>query len=180
MLRVLLVEDDEPLRLALADALGSWYSVESVDGARAALAYLETGAPDVIILDLMMPVMDGAQFMAAYQARGGGGPVILISASFERRNTWRALGVAEYLQKPFFVGELVDCVRKVTRRGPTGAPSADGGLSPAGDPDDVTGARSARRPHPHPLAPTSPRLAHMPVTSALALMNFDRLRFRSS
>jgi DNA-binding response OmpR family regulator len=148
MLRVLLIEDDEPLRQALADALGSWYDVYSVAGAQAALELLMDDRPDVIVLDLMMPGMDGVQFMAAYRGRGLTCPVILISASFERRHSWRELGVSAYLQKPFFVGELVDCVRKVTRGGAGGSPAMDGdGVTTIGDPDDLGGSRGlgARR-----------------------------------
>jgi len=83
---VLVVDDDADLREALADVLQeSGYDVLTAEHGKAALAVLEGTLPDVILLDLMMPVMDGPTFAVERKKnpRAAGIPVVLFSADPE-------------------------------------------------------------------------------------------------
>ncbi len=81
--RVLVVEDDEPTRALLHDMLmKEGCTVDLAEDGLAALARLETGTPDLILLDLMMPRMDGFQFVEAMRAKPGhaGIPIVVLTA----------------------------------------------------------------------------------------------------
>ena len=93
-IRVLIAEDDTATRAALVMLLqGEGYTADSVSDGRAALAYLRSGAPapHLIILDLMMPVMDGESFMEALQHHPRAAlhdvPVAILTASRQRSTT---------------------------------------------------------------------------------------------
>jgi len=103
---LLLVEDDSDQRDALALLLEDrGYSVTATASGRAGLDYLADGLhPCLIVLDLMMPDMDGADFMRAYHEAAGAGascaPVILYSAGIDLGAYAHAGGAAAYVQKP--------------------------------------------------------------------------------
>jgi CheY-like chemotaxis protein len=106
MKRILLVEDSEDIRWSLAELLtAEGYSVHEAENGAQALRALE-GAPelpDLILLDLWMPAMDGVSFRARQQAdaRLAPIPVLLMSASADLPVRARELGVEGYLMKPF-------------------------------------------------------------------------------
>jgi CheY-like chemotaxis protein len=125
---VLLVEDDLATREALAAALQDrGFAVTSVPNGREALAKLREGQlPSVILLDLMMPVMDGWQFRAEQlrEARLSPIPVVIVTASGDVRHKAAALGAVGYLQKPVEMDELIAHVQRYC------APQAGLELSP--------------------------------------------------
>ena len=118
--RVLVVDDEAQIRRALQTALtGHGYRVDAVAGGDAALEYLATQPPDVLVLDLVMPGTDG--FAVLQQTRVWSNvPIIVLSARGEERDKIRALdmGADDYLTKPFGMGELLARVRAMLRRRP--------------------------------------------------------------
>jgi len=120
--RVLIVDDEAQIRRALRTGLiGHGYTVEVAEGGEAALAAIAAHPPDVAVLDLVMPGIDG--FEVLRQLREWSRlPVIVLSAHGEERDKVEALdlGADDYLTKPFGMGELLARLRAVLRR--TGAP----------------------------------------------------------
>jgi CheY-like chemotaxis protein len=112
--RILLVEDDDDLRDAVAESLeDEGYRVESAIHGADALAKLNSGArPDVILLDLMMPVMDGWQFRAAQLAHPEHAhiPVIVITAAGSLK---KQIDARQIIRKPFAPEELLRAVAAV-------------------------------------------------------------------
>jgi two-component system, OmpR family, KDP operon response regulator KdpE len=121
--RVLVVDDEAQIRRAMRTALlGHGYEVELVADGEEALAILATQPPDVMVLDLMMPGLDG--FEVLRQTRSWTSlPIIVLSARGQERDKVRALdlGADDYLTKPFGIAELVARLRAVLRR--TGSPA---------------------------------------------------------
>jgi CheY-like chemotaxis protein len=108
--RVLVVDDDRDIRELLVELLGGeGYLVSSAADGRQALREAHAHRPDVILLDLMMPVMDGYQFRAAQLEDPDLAqvPVVIISA-FDHR-----LEAAAVIQKPFLVEELLATVHRL-------------------------------------------------------------------
>jgi len=108
--RVLVVDDDRELREALVELLeGEGYHVSSAGDGRQALTKASARRPDVILLDLMMPVMSGWQFRAA-QVRDpalSSIPVIVMSA------TSNDLPAAATVSKPCRIEDVLEAVRRV-------------------------------------------------------------------
>lgn len=119
---VLIVEDDPTIRQLLGDALvdEGYAVVDAANGQEAleALAQLHPDAPAAIILDLMMPVMDGWNFRAKQLNRGlaPNTPVIVLSASRRAATSTDELNARVVLPKPFDLGELLDVVASATGR----------------------------------------------------------------
>ena len=111
--RILVVDDDALIRETLATALGDeGYAVRVAPDGRAALSALGTWRPDVIVLDLMMPVMDGVAFRAAQRsvAETAQIPVIVLSAAHEVQSRAASLDPAAIFAKPFDLGALLDAI----------------------------------------------------------------------
>lgn len=117
--RVLIIEDERPMRTALADALGAeGYRVfTAVDGEEGLARALEH-RPDLILLDLMMPRLDGYAVCAELRRRSCIAPVLMLTAKgrLEDRVRGLDLGADDYLVKPFSTEELLARVRAVLRR----------------------------------------------------------------
>jgi CheY-like chemotaxis protein len=115
----LIVDDDKHIREALREYLnGDGFEVVCAADGQEALEVLQQGTrPDVIVLDLLMPVMDGWDFRAA-QLRDPAlakVPVVIISASgFSAATVVSQLKAADYLAKPLNPGMLVDVLRRVS------------------------------------------------------------------
>lgn len=120
MTRVLLVDDDASIRELVPAALrAEGHEVRCAADGAAALRELESYTPDVILLDMRMPGMDGWEFSRAYRARPGQrAPVIVFSAARDAREWAAAVQADGVLDKPFELDELYALVQ---RFGPTAA-----------------------------------------------------------
>ncbi|HET8524627.1 MAG TPA: response regulator [Thermomicrobiales bacterium] len=118
--RVLIVDDEPQIRRALRTAFeGHGYQVAVAEDATSAFATIGTWAPDVMVLDLVMPTVDG--FDVLRQTRTWSNmPVIVLSARGQEQDKVRALdlGADDYLTKPFGMAELLARVRALLRRLP--------------------------------------------------------------
>ncbi len=131
--RILVVDDEPQIRRALDIALrGHDYAVQLADGSAAALVQLGTQPPDLLILDLMLPDLDGLSLLRELRTWSEI-PVIVLSARGEEATKIEALdlGADDYLTKPFSIGELLARVRALLRRGKESpAPALEvGGIS---------------------------------------------------
>jgi two-component system phosphate regulon response regulator OmpR len=117
--RILIIDDDERLAAMLRSYLeGRGYSVEhSADGA-AGLARLRNSRPDAVVLDVMLPDLDGFEVLRRIRA-GSQVPVVMLTARGEDtdRIVGLELGADDYLPKPFNPRELVARLAAVLRRG---------------------------------------------------------------
>ncbi|MGN1184365.1 MAG: response regulator transcription factor [Oliverpabstia sp.] len=117
-MRLLLAEDEKALSKALTAILErNNYSVDAVYDGQAALEYLETGNYDGVILDIMMPKVDGITVLKEIRRRGNLIPVILLTAKSEVDDKVAGLdaGANDYLAKPFHSKELLARIRAMTR-----------------------------------------------------------------
>jgi two-component system KDP operon response regulator KdpE len=117
--RVLIVDDEVSLCQALRRALtGYGYRVEVAADGEAALDVVATWAPDVVVLDLVMPRVDGFAVLDHVRAWSHV-PIIVLSSRGQERDKVRALdlGADDYLTKPFGIAELLARIRAVLRRG---------------------------------------------------------------
>jgi DNA-binding response OmpR family regulator len=135
---VLLVEDDPGVRHVVVEALSDeGYTVREAADGRAALALLATWQPDVILLDLMMPGLDGRAFRAEQRrlAAMADVPLVVLSASRHAPAAGVELGATAVVAKPFDLTELIATVDRVApRRRRDGAqrpPAGAGSGSPA-------------------------------------------------
>lgn len=122
----MLVEDDRALREAVATALrAAGFQVAMVGDGAAAVVALQAGTPDVVLLDIGLPFVDGWRVLGEMHGRRQP-PVIIISARGDEQDKVRALdsGADDYLAKPFGTEELLARIRAVVRRAqPTAAPA---------------------------------------------------------
>jgi two-component system, OmpR family, response regulator MprA len=122
--RVLVVDDDPPLQRMLARTLGAeGYAVSVAADGGAALAEAERSLPDVIVLDVAMPGMDGLAVCRRLRAKGMTAPVLMLTARDAVPDRVRGLeaGADDYLVKPFATTELIARIHALTRRGAHGA-----------------------------------------------------------
>jgi len=119
MTRILVVEDERNLAMGLqANLEVEGYEVVVAHTGDAGLTEAAARSPDLIILDLMLPVLDGYQVLAALRARGIETPVIILSARAEEIDKVRGFraGADDYVTKPFGVMELLLRVQALLRR----------------------------------------------------------------
>lgn len=117
-MRLLLCEDERSLSRAISTILEkNNYSVDAVFDGEEALEYAQTGNYDGIILDLMMPKLDGMSVLKTIRDRGDSTPVLILSAKSEIENKVDGLdaGANDYLTKPFEFRELLARIRAMTR-----------------------------------------------------------------
>jgi two-component system alkaline phosphatase synthesis response regulator PhoP len=137
-LRVLVIEDEEALRMALGDALRAegFLVLEAADGERGlALALAE--APDVVLLDLMLPGRDGFSVLRAIREDRLSSAVVILSARGEEWDRVQGFeyGADDYVVKPFSTRELLLRVRAVAQRSSGATPGLreEGGRVRIGD-----------------------------------------------
>lgn len=119
-MRVLVVEDYPSLRESIAVALTeNGFSVDTEEDGAAALRRLEQTPYDAVVLDVMLPKLDGFAVVKEIRSRGLDTKVILLTArdSIEDRVTGLDLGADDYLSKPFAMAELLARVRRLVRSG---------------------------------------------------------------
>lgn len=129
MPKVLIVEDDPVIAQGMASHLSSsdFDPVVVADG-QVALSRLRYEQPDVCVLDLMLPGLDGWKLIEAARAEGIGTPIVVVSARGTEHDRVHALelGADDYLVKPFSMKELVARVRSAARRGVRAQPAERG------------------------------------------------------
>lgn len=118
-MRLLLAEDEKDLSKALVAILEhNHYSVDAVYDGKEALEYLESADYDGVILDIMMPKMDGITVLKTIREKGDSVPVLMLTAKAEIDDCVLGLdsGADDYLSKPFNTKELLARIRSITRR----------------------------------------------------------------
>jgi len=111
--RILVVDDDDSIRQFIGMALGdAGYEVVLAEHGRAALLAVEQAPPDLILLDMRMPVMDGWAFASAYrQLPPPHAPVVVLTAARDATQSGAEVGADACLAKPFELGVLLGLVR---------------------------------------------------------------------
>lgn len=128
-MKILLAEDEKRMNRALCEILRQeGYDVDSFEDGKNALLFIKSGIYDVIILDVMMPGMNG--YLVAQEARKAGirTPILMLTAKSELDDKVEGLdsGADDYLTKPFMTKELLARIRALVRRG---LPVNDGNLT---------------------------------------------------
>lgn len=117
-MRILLAEDERSLSRAIVALLEkNNYSADAVYDGEEALSYLEAGNYDALILDIMMPKMDGMTVLRRLREQGNPIPVLMLTAKSEVSDKVLGLdsGANDYLTKPFSTKELMARIRAITR-----------------------------------------------------------------
>ncbi len=116
---LLIVDDEDNLRSMLRAALSHHgFDVTEADNGRSALEAVATERPDLIVLDVMMPDLDGFEVCRRLRADGDDTPVLFLTAKDDTADKVRGLTIGgdDYLQKPFSLDELVARAEAVLRR----------------------------------------------------------------
>jgi two-component system response regulator MprA len=140
---VLVVDDDPPLRRMLQRTLrAEGFEVTLATDGGGALAEAERAAPDVIVLDVALPVLDGIGVCRRLRSKGLATPILMLTArdAVADRVAGLEAGADDYLAKPFAVQELVARIRALTRRHADASP-----LLSYADVTLDTGARTCQR-----------------------------------
>ncbi|MEU5475920.1 response regulator transcription factor [Streptomyces lydicus] len=147
---VLLAEDDRPIRTALERALTlEGYRVTAVADGIQALAAAHRERPDVILLDVMMPGIDGLQVCQVLRAEQDRTPILMLTARVETADRIAGLdaGADDYVVKPFEVEEVFARLRALLRRTTAGDGATAGTgtetAGEAGEPGEASAARAA-------------------------------------
>ena len=118
-MRLLIIEDEAPMRTALVETLASeGYRVQSASDGVTGLEMACTAAYDLVLLDVMMPGLDGFAVCRALRQRGRDMPVLMLTAKGQIDDRVEGLdsGADDYLMKPFSLKELLARVRALLRR----------------------------------------------------------------
>jgi DNA-binding response OmpR family regulator len=129
-LRVLVVEDEFGIAKPLRNALErEGYLVSVSDTGGGALKLVRTWLPDVVLLDLMLPDIDGREVAREIRTFSGV-PIIMVTARADEsdRIVGLEIGADDYVTKPYSIGELIARIRAVTRRAKGSATTAGGAL----------------------------------------------------
>jgi EAL domain-containing protein (putative c-di-GMP-specific phosphodiesterase class I) len=112
--RHVLVADDEPAIVEMIRAILEEYGFRVVTAANGseALRLVEEAEPEVVLLDMNMPVLDGEGFIAALRERGIPTPIVVMTAGSSARRWAAQLGADAYLSKPFELSSLVDVTKR--------------------------------------------------------------------
>lgn len=125
-MRILVAEDESSIARALKALLEkNKYTVDVVDNGTDALAYITFSPYDALVLDIMMPGMDGIQVLRAARTQGVATPALFLTAKSQVEDRVAGLdaGADDYLPKPFASAEFLARVRALTRRSSTYVPS---------------------------------------------------------
>ena len=118
-MRILLVEDEKELSRALAQMLmKDGYDVDCVYDGADGLNFVSTGMYDIVLLDVMMPKLNGFEVLAKMRSRKIETPVIMLTALTDEKDKIEGLdkGADDYVSKPFSFNELSARIRAVLRR----------------------------------------------------------------
>lgn len=124
-MRILLVEDDDILAEGLADAIANQrYVVDTVADGEAAWEQIKIVEYDLIVLDVMLPKLDGISLCKRLRSHQFGMPILMLTARDTSRDKVTALdaGADDYMVKPFDLPELLARIRALLRRGESSPP----------------------------------------------------------
>ncbi|MFE3289692.1 response regulator transcription factor [Rhodococcus sp. NPDC059234] len=144
---VLVVDDDQDVLASLRRGLrlSGFTVLTAADGAQA-LTVVSERSPDAVVLDMNMPVLDGASVVTALRAMGNDIPICVLSArsSVDDRVAGLEAGADDYLVKPFVLAELVARIRAMMRRrtAPATAPAPAGSIGVGDLSVDLLGRRA--------------------------------------
>ena len=127
MAHILVVDDDAAIRDVVVDILEmSDYRVMTASNGAEALEQVQRAQPAAVLLDLMMPIMDGWEFLRRCRGLEGCGkvPIVVMSAAHDAATTADQLGAQAFLTKPFDMDHVLSVVGRLAR----GTPWAGGGL----------------------------------------------------
>jgi DNA-binding response OmpR family regulator len=144
--RVLVVEDDPPIASVLERGLTlAGYDVEVVLDGPAGLSRWAHGGWHVVVLDVMLPGMDGVAMCTARRAAGDRTPVLLLTARDDERlrSAARAAGADAFLTKPYAYADLLATLARLTGPGPDGR--QPGSSEGTGELGQAAGARESDR-----------------------------------
>jgi two-component system OmpR family response regulator len=116
---ILIIDDEAGVRELLADALKlAGFETLTAADAMVAQTILRTAKPDLLIVDINMPLMDGFEFIEKIRSNGDQTPALMLSARADRADVTRGLtlGADDYVTKPFGLEELVLRIRAILRR----------------------------------------------------------------
>ena len=160
----LLVVDDEPniLELLATSLRFAGFEVTTATNGREALAAARSSRPDLVVLDVMMPDMDGFDVVRRMRGEGATVPVLFLTArdATEDKVAGLTVGGDDYVTKPFSLEEIIARIRAVLRRAPGAAPAASrrpGWSSPTSS-STTTPTRCGRPARRSPLSPTEFKL----------------------
>ena len=145
---VLIVEDNENLAYGLSNNLEiEGYAVEVAGDGQAGLEAVRRGSPDLIILDLMLPGMDGYRVLKQLRSEGRQMPVLILTAKGEEADKVLGfrLGADDYVTKPFGVLELLARVEALLRRTRNGSDEGLGQVERFGSVEVDPGSRTVTR-----------------------------------
>ncbi len=152
MSNVLIIEDNPDLAFGLVNNLEiEGHHVELVENGALGLERARTTRPDLVILDLMLPGLNGYEVLKGLRAAGLETPVLILSARAEEADKLRGFryGADDYVTKPFSLLEMLARVEALLRRGRAAAPGAEEGARPSvhrfGDVEVDTATRAVRR-----------------------------------
>ncbi len=118
-MKILIIEDEKILADSLKTLLeGKGFEVESVYDGETGKEYAELGIYDLLILDVMMPKMDGYRVASYVRSRRCSTPILMLTAKSEVEDRIKGLnsGADYYLTKPFYTEELLACINALLRR----------------------------------------------------------------
>jgi DNA-binding response OmpR family regulator len=114
--RILVVDDDPDLcDMLMICLIAEGYTVECAGDGQEALEKVALFSPNLILLDLWLPVLDGRGVATCLRASGKSIPVVVISAADNGRNVVQEIGAAAFLEKPFALRDLVEMVEVFLR-----------------------------------------------------------------
>ena len=121
MVRVLIIEDERRLAGNIARSLreSAGYAVDCVYDGEEGLYMVESNPYDLVVLDLMLPRLEGLSVLEQMRAAGNSSPVLILTARDDRESVIALLnaGADDYVTKPFDLGELIARAKAVIRRG---------------------------------------------------------------
>ena len=178
--RVLVVDDEEHITELVAMGLGyNGFEVERAASGRAALEAIERRKPDLIVLDVMLPDLDGfevARRIRAAEGAGAGVPVIFLTARDATADKVQGLrlGSDDYVTKPFSIEELIERVKALLRRS-AGIGPGERRLSYADLELDEDTRDVWRAGHLIELTPTEYKLLHYLLSNARHVLTRDQI-----
>ena len=157
MRRILIADDDLGILEAMESLLSRRYRVITARDGEEALERLEDEPVDLVILDLLMPLLDGEMALVMLRDRGFRQPVIIMSAHVDRLGRTRLLGADDFLAKPFEFRELERMIERLLGpESPSGDSGTPGSASDGSPRESGSGSGPAFMPAAKRLPPQTP------------------------